>query len=86
VKDAITELIGRRCVARRLQRGLTQAQVAAKVGISHQALSEIERGNQAPKWETIYALSKALVCEVWDLIPTLNQVRLIERARALEVR
>ena len=75
MKDAICELIGRHVAAQRLRRGMTQEEVAGLSGISRQALSEIERG-QAPRWETIYAIATVLGCEVWDLIPTLKQVRI----------
>jgi transcriptional regulator with XRE-family HTH domain len=75
VKEAITELIGRYVATRRLERRKTQDEIAAEVGVSRQALSEIERGRQAPRWETIYALAEAMQCEVWDLIPTCRQVR-----------
>jgi transcriptional regulator with XRE-family HTH domain len=74
VKDAICELIGRHVASRRLERELTQEEVAKQAGISRQALSLIERG-QAPRWETIYAIAEVLRCEVWDLIPTCKQVR-----------
>jgi DNA-binding XRE family transcriptional regulator len=82
MKDAIGELIGRRVSGRRLERGLTQEQLARLARISRQALGEIERG-QVPAWTTIYLLAAVLRCEVMDLIPTYHQVRLVERARHL---
>jgi DNA-binding XRE family transcriptional regulator len=60
---------------RRINANRTQGYVAAKVGISRQALSAIERGEQAPRWETIYQLAEALRCEVHDLLPTRGAVR-----------
>jgi DNA-binding XRE family transcriptional regulator len=53
---------------------LTQDEVAGTVGISRQALSEIERGTQAPRWETLYSIAQALRCEPFDLIPSIRQV------------
>jgi transcriptional regulator with XRE-family HTH domain len=76
VKEAICELIGRYVAARRLGEGLTQEEAASKAGVSRQALSEIERGTQAPRWETLYALAEVMRCEIWDLIPTVRQVKL----------
>jgi transcriptional regulator with XRE-family HTH domain len=75
VKEAITALIGKHVAARRTERGKTQEEVAKLAGISRQALSEIERGTQAPRWETLYMLAQALRCEVFDLIPSLKQVQ-----------
>jgi DNA-binding XRE family transcriptional regulator len=81
MKAAIMELIGRLVATRRANAGHSQEYVSAKVGISRQSLSLIERGETAPRWETLYALSEVLRCEVFDLIPSYNQVRLIESAR-----
>jgi transcriptional regulator with XRE-family HTH domain len=75
VKEAIAALIGKHVVARRTERGKTQQEIAELVGISRQALSMIERGTQAPRWDTLYAIAQALHCEAWDLIPSLKQVR-----------
>jgi len=74
VKEAIARLIGRHVFAKRTERKLTQEEVASRVGVSRQALSLIEVGKQAPRWETIYALAAVLRCEVFDLIPSHRQV------------
>ena len=78
MKQAITELIGRHVVAYRTERELTQEEVADKAGISRQALSMIERGAQAPRWDTLYAIAGVLRCEVFDLIPSCKQVRALQ--------
>lgn len=75
MKDVICELIGHHVAARRTRHGMTQEAVAYQVGVSRQALSEIERGTQAPRWETLYVLAEVLRCEVYDLLPTVKQVR-----------
>jgi len=75
VKEAISRLIGTHVAARRTDRKLTQEEVAQLAGISRQALSEIERGTQAPRWETLYALAQALHCDAFDLIPSVKQVQ-----------
>ena len=77
MREAIGTLIGRHVAAQRLQREKTQQQLAELVGVSRQAISEIERG-QAPKWDTLYLIALALRCEPWDLIPTLKQVRTLQ--------
>jgi transcriptional regulator with XRE-family HTH domain len=75
VKEAIAALIGKHVVARRTERGKTQQEIAELVGISRQALSMIERGAQAPRWDTLYRIAEALRCDAFDLIPSLKQVR-----------
>jgi transcriptional regulator with XRE-family HTH domain len=77
VKEAICQLIGRYVAARRLAVGLTQEEAATKAGVSRQALSMIERGAQAPRWDTLYMLAEVLRCEVFDLLPTLRQAKYI---------
>jgi len=74
VKLAIAKLIGRHVVARRIERGLTQEQVALKAGVSRQAISLIERGLQTPSWPTLYLVAAVLKCEVYDFLPTYKQV------------
>jgi DNA-binding XRE family transcriptional regulator len=82
MKTAITELIGRHVANRRINSRHTQEYVSAKVGISRQALSLIERGQQAPRWETIYTLAEVLGCEVYELLPSRGAVRrLYERGQ-----
>ena len=51
----------------REQAGLTQAQLAEKVGTTPQNISQYERGIRNPKLETIEKISKALNIEWYDL-------------------
>ncbi|GHV72833.1 hypothetical protein AGMMS49940_01350 [Spirochaetia bacterium] len=51
----------------RLQRQLSQADLAWKVGISITNLSNIERGNTFPKAGTLCTLAKCLEIEVYEL-------------------
>lgn len=80
MSDAIPVLIGRHVAARRTRLALTQEELAKKTGISRQALSMIERGVNPPRWGTVYDLAEALRVEVFDLVPTVKQVRLVEAA------
>jgi transcriptional regulator with XRE-family HTH domain len=75
VSDAIAAMIGRRVAERRIERELTQEQLAEAAGISRQMVSLIERGVKTPGWLTAYALAIALRCEVFDLLPTLREVK-----------
>jgi transcriptional regulator with XRE-family HTH domain len=49
--------LGARIQALRHARRLTQDQLAARSGISQKYLSELERGEKAPSWETLVALA-----------------------------
>lgn len=73
-RQDIARHIGAHITARRIERKLTQQQVATKAGISRQALSEMERGTQLPAWESIYRIAQVYRCEVFDLIPVVRQV------------
>lgn len=41
----------------REERELTQEQVADRIGISQKYLSELERGEKAPSWQTLVAIA-----------------------------
>jgi transcriptional regulator with XRE-family HTH domain len=49
--------LGQRIAALRGQRGLTQEVLAQTCGISQKYLSELERGEKAPSWETLVAIA-----------------------------
>lgn len=53
-------LIGKRIKKRRKQRKLTQEQVAERVSISNQHMSNIERAKSIPSTETLMKLAAAL--------------------------
>lgn len=40
--------------------GLTQAHLAHKAGLSHQAIAALEQGTRGPTWETVRRLAMAL--------------------------
>ena len=49
--------LGARMQALRTDRDLTQEAVADRVGISQKYLSELERGQKSPSWETLVAIA-----------------------------
>lgn len=53
--------------------GLTQRQLAARVGTSSAAISNIEAGNNAPTLGTLVRLADALGCNVSDLVKVLDR-------------
>ncbi len=69
----------------RRDRGLTQADLAAKAGLSRVAVGKIERAVVAPRWRTLAGLAAALEVRVGDLVTAvrpLESVRFRARARA----
>lgn len=68
----------------RLDRGLTQEELATKAGLSRVALGKIERGAVVPRARTLANLSKALAVPVGELVTpvrALESVRFRARAR-----
>ena len=68
----------------RLDRGLTQEELATKAGLSRVALGKIERGAVVPRARTLASLSKALAVPVGELVTpvrALESVRFRARAR-----
>ena len=80
MKNVIADLIGKHVFARRMELGLSQEEVAHLVGISRQALSAIERGVNPPHWPTLYGVAGVLHCDVFDLLPSYNQVKRLHEA------
>lgn len=66
-KYSLTAELGKQIRYRRKQLGLTQEELAEKLGVGHQALSRIEQGKMAPKMERLPLLAEHLQCAVADL-------------------
>lgn len=54
---SVQRRLGGRIHALRKDRNLTQEELAQRCGISQKYLSEIERGQKSPSWETLVALA-----------------------------
>lgn len=52
----------------RTDRGITQKFLANKAGLSHNYLSELERGRRSPSTENLYAIAQALDMSVDALL------------------
>lgn len=64
------ERIGQRLRARREAQGLTQAELAERVGITDNYLSAVERGVKLPTLPTLDALATALDTQPVELLGT----------------
>lgn len=69
VRDSHSQTVklGKKISSRRKKLGMTQEQLAEKLGVVHQALSRIEQGHTAPKMDRLPAIAQALQCTVSDL-------------------
>lgn len=61
--------IGRAMRARRNQLGMNQAQLAARIGLSRTAVTNIECGRQRLLVHQVYEIAQALCCLPSDLVP-----------------
>lgn len=57
-----TTTLGTRIHAARIEAGLTQVELSARVGVTQGLLSSYERGEKRPSVETLTALARALGC------------------------
>lgn len=67
--DEIHEQIGQRLLRRRKSLGLSQPDVANRIGSSQGRVSEWERGERWFGVRTLYHLADVLDCTVHDLLP-----------------
>ena len=56
----------------RLERGLTQVQLAEQSGIAQGHYSQLETGNWEPRLATILALARALGVQPGELLPSVD--------------
>ncbi|UVI39671.1 helix-turn-helix transcriptional regulator [Qipengyuania spongiae] len=83
---AIYVALGEAVLVRRKHLGLTQAQVAKKVGVSRESIANIEAGRQRVLLHHVYGLARALDLKViTDLIPATPPRASGEAAMAVKV-
>ncbi len=68
----IKRLIGVRISEIRSRKGLTQEQLAGKMGISSKYLSSIERGKENPTLNTLITLADSLNTDIGDLFSVIQ--------------
>lgn len=60
--------VGKNIEDRRKKAGLTQGELAEKVGISGAMVCQIERGTKNPSLQVAALMAKAFGCEVSELV------------------
>jgi transcriptional regulator with XRE-family HTH domain len=68
--NPLAVFVGERIKARRVELGLSLADVAAKLKIGRQNIHRYETGARLPTLEALYPLAAALDCDVSDLTPS----------------
>ncbi len=71
--------------ARREEMGLTQGQLAARLGLERTSVTNIELGRQKPPLHVIYALCHELALDVSELLPPVGRVMMADVGRDIEV-
>jgi len=61
--------LGKQIQNLRVQRGLTQEELAELVGMDRVSIGYIEQGIRAPKLSTLLRISKALKISIQELLP-----------------
>ena len=64
---SLTVELGKTIRKKRKELGMTQEELAEKIGVGHQALSRIENGVMAPKMDRLPLIAANLKCTVADL-------------------
>lgn len=67
-QDRLAAALGEALAARRAEKGLTQDDMAERVGIGSEAVSRIERGVVLPTLPRLFDFAEALECRVGELI------------------
>lgn len=64
------DLIAQKVRAIRMEKGLTQEDIASKTGLSRVSIANIETGNQKPNMIFVYKFAIALRLELTDILPS----------------
>ena len=73
VRGDFAQMFGARLQELRATAGFSQRELAARMGTSCAAISNLENGNTAPTLGTLVRLAEALGCNVTDLVEVLNR-------------
>ena len=68
---SLEKAFGRRLQGKRLERGLSQEELAHRSGLHRTYISQLERGLKSPSLATIYALASVLEEDAGSLISAL---------------
>jgi transcriptional regulator with XRE-family HTH domain len=66
-KKEVLELLGNRVKEIRLSKGMTQTELANKIGKDHPSINRLEKGKINPSYYFLFELSEGLEIELKDL-------------------
>ena len=72
--------VGRRIQEARKSRGLTQAELSQRVGLSTKYISNVECGFKAPKLNTFVSIANALECDANLLLSDVLDVTTVQES------
>lgn len=78
-KQHFTKQLGKAIAQYRQKQGLTQEQIAEKLGITNEAVSKFERGVSTPSLTRLFEYSEIFNCKIVDLF-SVSSDRVIDRA------
>lgn len=73
----------KRLKAARIAKGVTQAELAQRIGVTTQAISSFEKGTKAPKMETVKRIAEALGISVAELYGRMDLAELWSNAACM---
>lgn len=85
-KTALARAVALRIVAYRADHGLSQVQLAKKLGMKQPAVARLEVGDKNPTWDTLIRLSDKLGIEfVVDIVPPRRKGMAVQVKQAVVV-
>ena len=72
--DKVNSLFGARLSSLRRSRGITQSELAEKLGVSRTTIANLERGVQNVQLHQVFTFARALDAEPAQLIPTWREI------------
>lgn len=72
--EILKEPIGDKIKSVRDEKGLSQAELAEKLGCARATIVNIESGGQLPTLDFIFDIAKVLGCSYLDLLPTQEEI------------
>ncbi len=78
----LVEILAKNIIIRRKNIGLSQKELAAKLDITHDAMSRLERAKMAPKFSRLQDIAEALHCSASSLLEIQN-INATQRAKIL---
>lgn len=84
--DALYQELGSRIARARTDRGLKQAELAEKVGVTRASIVNIERGRQRAPLHLLWQIAATLVVDLDSIVPSPDDLAVSQHSGPLEAR